>query len=145
MTDIHINEQADPGDGSVPRYFSITELTREFGITTRTLRFYEAEGLLNPLRKGRHRLFNQRERTRLKLILRGKRLGFSLAEIREIVDMYDAEPGEPGQLTLLVDQIAMRRAELTQKMQDIELTLSELEQVETKCLERLTQLRAAKP
>ena len=123
-----------------PRYLTITELTREFGITTRTLRFYEAEGMLTPVRRGRSRLFSQRERTRLKLILRGKRLGLSLAEIREIIDMYDAEPGEAGQLSLLIDKIADRRAELYQKQRDIELTLQELDQVEARCRERLVQL-----
>lgn len=123
-----------------PRYATITEVTREFDVTTRTLRFYEAEGMLNPLRRGRSRLFSQRERTRLKLILRGKRLGLSLAEIREIIDMYDAEPGETGQLTLLVAKIADRRAELRQKQCDIELTLEELDQVEERCRLRLGQL-----
>ncbi|MGI9413896.1 MAG: MerR family transcriptional regulator [Hyphomicrobiales bacterium] len=122
------------------RYATITEVTREFGITTRTLRFYEAEGMLNPLRRGRSRLFSQRERTRLKLILRGKRLGLSLAEIREIIDMYDAEPGEAGQLALLVARIVDRRAELRQKQRDIELTLEELDQVEQRCRKRLEQL-----
>ncbi len=122
------------------RLFSITELTREFDITTRTLRFYEAEGMISPLRRGRQRLFNQRDRTRLKLILRGKRLGLSLADIRDIIDMYDAEPGERGQLEYLVEQIAGRRFELQQKQKDIELTLDELEQVEFRCLQRLAQL-----
>ena len=126
--------------GAKTRYYTITELTREFDVTTRTLRFYEAEGMLSPLRRGRHRLFSQRERTRLKLILRGKRLGLSLADIREIIDMYDAEPGEEGQLSYLVERIAGRRAELEQKRNDIELTLAELDQVEAKCVERLVQL-----
>jgi len=145
MVDLHAYEQIEKDDHKTSRYFSITELTREFGITTRTLRFYEAEGLLNPLRKGRYRLFNQRERTRLKLILRGKRLGLSLADIREIIDMYGAEPGEAGQLELLIGKIAERRAELEQKRRDIELTLDELEQVEAKCLERLKQLETYLP
>lgn len=122
------------------RLFSITELTREFDVTTRTLRFYEAEGMISPLRRGRQRLFSQRDRTRLKLILRGKRLGLSLADIRDIIDMYDAEPGERGQLEYLVKQIAGRRFELQQKQKDIELTLDELEQVELRCLQRLAQL-----
>jgi DNA-binding transcriptional MerR regulator len=123
-----------------PRLYSITELTREFDITTRTLRFYEGEGMLSPLRRGRTRLYSQRERTRLKLILRGKRLGLSLADIREIIDMYDAVPGEEGQLRLLIEKIAQRREELMQKQRDLEVTLKELEEVEQCCVERLGEL-----
>jgi len=134
----HTGKQRNEGDR--PRYATITQVTREFDVTTRTLRFYEAEGMLAPLRRGRSRLYSQRERTRLKLILRGKRLGLSLAEIREIIDMYDAEPGEEGQLSLLVAKIADRRAELRQKQRDIELTLNELDQVEERCRDRLKQL-----
>ena len=129
-----------PDERHRQRYHSITELTREFGITTRTLRFYESEGMLSPLRRGRQRLFNARERTRLKLILRGKRLGLSLADIREIIDMYDAEPGEAGQLRLLLERIEGRRADLLQKQRDLELTLSELDEVEARCTDRLEQL-----
>ena len=131
---------AEREEAGRPRYATITQVTREFDVTTRTLRFYEAEGMLTPLRRGRSRLYSQRERTRLKLILRGKRLGLSLAEIREIIDMYDAEPGEEGQLSLLVAKIADRRAELHQKQRDLELTLEELDQVEDRCRERLKQL-----
>jgi DNA-binding transcriptional MerR regulator len=140
MTDHSLVDEAELSAGTGRRVFSITELTREFSITTRTLRFYEAEGMLSPMRRGRRRLFSQRDRTRLKLILRGKRLGFSLADIREIIDMHDAEPGEKGQLTYLVERISGRRAELAQKQNDIELTLAELGQVEEKCLQRLAQL-----
>ncbi len=126
--------------GTLQHLFSITELTREFEVTTRTLRFYEAEGMLAPLRRGRTRLYNQRQRTRLKLILRGRRLGLSLADIRVIIDMYDAAPGEAGQLTLLIEKISEQRAALAQKQRDIELTLTELRAVETKCHERLSEL-----
>ncbi len=131
-----------PGEAgrSAQRLFSITELTREFNVTTRTLRFYEAEGMLSPKRRGRTRLYDQRERTRLRLILRGKRLGLSLADIREIVDMYDAAPGEAGQLTLLINKIAERRAELVRMRLDIEETLADLGQVERRCHERLDQM-----
>ena len=140
MADALLCDGTGAGAGEERRLFSITELTREFDITTRTLRFYEAEGMLSPLRRGRQRLFNQRDRTRLKLILRGKRLGLSLADIRDIIDMYDAEPGERGQLNYLVERIAGRRSELEQKQKDIDLTLAELEQVELRCLQRLAQL-----
>ncbi|MEO1199108.1 MAG: MerR family DNA-binding transcriptional regulator [Pseudomonadota bacterium] len=121
-------------------FYTITELTREFDVTTRTLRFYEDEGMLSPIRKGRQRLYSPAQRTRLKLILRGKRLGFSLSEIREIVDMYREPPGETGQLWLLIDKIAERRVELLQKRHDIEATLSDLEGVEMGCRSRLAQL-----
>jgi DNA-binding transcriptional MerR regulator len=122
------------------RHHSITDLTREFSVTTRTLRFYEAEGMLTPLRRGRTRLFDQRDRTRLKLILRGKRLGLSLAEIKDIINMYDAEPGESGQLTLLIGKISERREALLQKQTDLDLTLHELAEVEGRCRERLEEL-----
>ncbi|MCT8974463.1 MerR family transcriptional regulator [Microbaculum marinisediminis] len=121
-------------------HYTITDLTREFDVTTRTLRFYEQQGLIDPLRRGRTRLYRPADRTRLKLILRGKRLGFSLSEIREIVDMYDAPPGERGQLDLLMARIAERRAELEAKRRDIDLTLADLDDVETGCRERLASL-----
>ncbi len=77
-------------------YYTITELTREFDISTRTIRFYEDEGLIAPIRRGRTRLFRHSDRQLLKMILRGKRLGFSIAEIREIMGMYRTPPGEAG-------------------------------------------------
>ncbi|WP_349357337.1 MerR family DNA-binding transcriptional regulator [Stappia sp.] len=121
-------------------YYTITQLTQEFGVTTRTLRFYEAEGFLKPQRRGRQRLYRPGDRTRLKLILRGKRLGFSLAEIRDIITMYDKPRGEAGQLQLLLQRIESRRDELLAKRQDIDLTLSELNEVESGCRARLSEL-----
>jgi len=125
-------------------FYSISDLAKEFDVTTRTIRFYEDQKLIAPMRQGTRRLFRPRDRTRLKLILRGKRLGFTLAEISEIVDMYDAAPGEGGQLRLLVAKIADRRAQLQQQMQqqmqDIEATLSDLDTVEDRCIERLAAL-----
>ena len=121
-------------------YYTITELTREFGVTTRTIRFYEDEGLINPLRRGRTRLFRPSDRRLLKFILRGKRLGFSIAEIREIKDMYKEPPGEEGQLRLLVQTVDERRKHLMQQREDIDETISELDGVEEQCLERLAEL-----
>ena len=121
-------------------FYSISDLAKEFDVTTRTIRFYEDQKLIAPMRQGTRRLFRPRDRTRLKLILRGKRLGFTLAEISEIVDMYDAAPGEGGQLRLLVAKISGRRAQLQQQMQDIEATLSDLDTVEDLCVERLAAL-----
>ena len=120
--------------------YSISDLAAEFDVTTRTIRFYEDQGLIAPLRQGTRRLFRPRDRTRLKLILRGKRLGFSLAEILEIVDMYDAAPGESGQLRLLMSKISDRRAYLRQQLQDIEATLSDLDAVEARCVKRMSAL-----
>tara|TARA_Y100000588_G_scaffold310631_1_gene336258 strand:+ start:686 stop:1081 length:396 start_codon:yes stop_codon:yes gene_type:complete len=122
--------------------FSIGQLAREFDVTTRTIRFYEDRGLLSPRRRGQTRLFDQRDRTRLKLILRGKRLGFSLSEISEIVDMYDAPPGEAGQLNLLIEKIEDRRTRLLQQRADIAVALRELDSVSARCVERLQALRA---
>ncbi len=121
-------------------YYSITELTREFGISTRTVRFYEDEGLIKPVRRGRTRLFRPSDRRLLQLILRGKRLGFSIAEIREIIEMYKTPTGETGQMRLLIEKVNNRRQELDQKKRDIEETLSELELVEQACLERIAEL-----
>ncbi|KLN61200.1 MerR family transcriptional regulator [Kiloniella spongiae] len=120
---------------------SITELTHEFGITTRTLRFYEGEKLLNPHREGRKRLYSSRDRARLILILRGKRLGFSLAEIREIIEMYDLEPGESGQIQRLLECIAKHRSKLVEKREDIDEILSEMARVTSVASQRLDELK----
>ncbi|MBO6639577.1 MAG: MerR family DNA-binding transcriptional regulator [Roseitalea sp.] len=124
-------------------FYTITELTREFGVSTRTLRFYEDEGLISPVRRGRTRLFRPGDRHLIKQIMRGKRLGFSIAEIREIVQMYKEPPGEAGQMRAIVDRVEEKRAELRQKRKDIEETLAELDQVEENCLNRLAELRVA--
>jgi DNA-binding transcriptional MerR regulator len=117
--------------------WTITELASEFGVTLRTIRHYEDVGLITPERRGTSRLFHPRDRIRLQLILRGKRLGFSLPEIRTIVDMYDEQPGEAGQLRYLIEQIDVRRAELEQMRRDIDETMTELDRVEARCREDL--------
>ncbi len=121
-------------------YYTITELTREFGISTRTLRFYEDEGLIAPMRRGRTRLFRPADRRLVKQILRGKRLGFSIAEIREIIQMYREPPGEAGQLRLLIKRVDEKRDDLRQKRRDLEETLGELDRIEEACVERLAEL-----
>jgi DNA-binding transcriptional MerR regulator len=126
------------------RTYSITDLAQEFDLTTRAIRFYEDQGLLTPARRGQTRVYAPRDRTRLKLILRGKRLGFSLGEVREMVDMYDTAPGEKGQLALFLRKIAERRAVLEQQQADIAVTLEELEAVESRCRERLAELDSRK-
>lgn len=121
-------------------FYTITELTREFGVSTRTIRFYEDEGLIKPVRRGRTRLFRPSDRVLLKQILRGKRLGFSIAEIREIIGMYKAPEGEEGQIKALIAGIGEKRADLEQKRRDIEDTLRELDAAEENCFERLAEL-----
>lgn len=121
--------------------FSIAELAREFDVTTRTIRFYEDQGLIAPERRGQTRVYRQRDRTRLKLILRGKRLGFSLQEVADIIRLYDEEPGEIGQLNFFLERIKERRAMLEQQREDIEVTLSDLAVVERNCRRRLKDLK----
>ena len=122
------------------REWSITELSAEYEVTLRTLRHYEDVGLLSPERRGTTRVFRQRDRIRLELILRGRRLGFSLDEIARIVNMYDEQPGEVGQLEYLLAQITVRRDELEQRRRDIEDTLAELDRVEARCRQDLARL-----
>jgi DNA-binding transcriptional MerR regulator len=125
--------------------FTISDLASEFDVTTRTIRFYEDEGMLAPAREGLKRVFSPRDRTRLRLILRGKRIGLPLAEIKEIVDMYDGPPGEAGQLDHLLGRIDLRVAELTQRRAEIDSMLEELAAVATRAGTRLTELSAASP
>lgn len=114
-------------------FYSIGELSREFGITTRTIRFYESKGLLSPLRSGQRRLYRRRDRTRLKLILRGKRLGFSLDEIKETFDLYDQAHGEAKQLRYYLSVLERKRGPLLRHRQDLEDALAELEESYRHC------------
>ncbi|HXF67402.1 MAG TPA: MerR family DNA-binding transcriptional regulator [Burkholderiales bacterium] len=106
--------------------YTISELAAEFGVTTRTIRYYEDQGLLNPRREGLNRIFSHRDRVRLKLALRGKRLGFSLAEIRELFELYDVARDEKKQLEVFLDKLERRRALLEQQREDIEVMLNEI-------------------
>jgi len=121
-------------------FYSITELTREFDVSTRTLRFYEDEGLIHPVRRGRTRLFRPADRHLVRQIIRGRRLGFSVAEMREIIQMYREPPGEVGQLKLMIRRIQEKREMLRQKRRDLEETLAELDRSEEACVERLVEL-----
>jgi DNA-binding transcriptional MerR regulator len=112
------------------REFKISELAKDFEITTRTLRFYEDQGLLTPRRVGQQRLYSRRDYVRLKLIVRGKRLGLSLAESREIIDLYDREGGTRAQQALLQAKIDEHRRQLESKRRDIDAMLAELDSVE---------------
>lgn len=121
-------------------FYSITELTREFDVSTRTLRFYEDAGLIHPVRRGRTRLFRPADRHLVRQIIRGRRLGFSVAEMREIIQMYREPPGEVGQLKLMIRRIQEKRDLLRQKRRDLEETLTELDRSEEACVERLAEL-----
>jgi DNA-binding transcriptional MerR regulator len=110
----------------MPPGYSIGDLAREFGVTTRTLRHYEEEGLLNPNREGTARVFNNRDRARLKLALRAKRLGFPLHEIRELFQLFDLTRSEPAQLGEFLAKLEKRRASLEQQQEDIAVMLSEI-------------------
>ena len=134
-TEIHLTP-GDPGQ----EQFSISDLSQEFDVTTRAIRFYEDEGLLEPRRKGRRRVYTVRDRVRLKLILRGKRLGFSLSEIGDIITMYDSEPGEAGQLHYFINKISARRTVLKQQRDDIDVTLNELDAIDKQCRKTLERL-----
>lgn len=114
-------------------YFAIGELADEFDITTRTIRFYEARGLLVPARFRSNRAYSRRDRARLKLILRGKNLGFSLEDIAEYLSLYDSDPGQVTQTKLLLDKIEAHISDLNSKRIDIERTLTELQEIRTQC------------
>ena len=116
-----------------PRTHTIPELAAEFDITARAIRFYEDVGLLTPLRDGRNRVYTQRDRTRLKLTLRGKRLGLSLMEIKQLVDMYDSPSDTTQQLAAFMAVLGQHRKLLEQQREDIEITLAEIAQHEARC------------
>lgn len=120
--------------------YSIGDLSKEFDITTRSIRFYEDQGLLAPTRKGQTRIYNQRDRVRLKLILRGKRLGFSLAETGRLFELYDADKSSAKQLSSMMALIAQKKNELKQQLDDINAVLIELDDLENNCQNILTKL-----
>lgn len=120
--------------------WTIAQVAEEFGVTHRTVRHYEELGLLTPERRGTQRLYHRRDRTRLGLILRGKRLGFPLEEIRTIIDLYDAPRGRRSQLEYVLAQIDERRADLEQRRADLDAALAELSTFEDRCRQDLAQL-----
>lgn len=119
--------------------YTIGDLAREFDITARTIRFYEDKGLLSPLREGQRRLYRRRDRTRLRLILRGKRLGFSLREIRETFDLYEQVHGESKQLHYYLQVLEDKREQLLQQRKDLEDALAELEESYAVCQKLLKE------
>ncbi len=128
------------GKTNLDKLYTITELTREFGISTRTLRFYEDEGLVYPERRGRTRLFRPSDRRIIQNILRGRRIGFTIAEIREIILAYREPPGELGQLNLMLKRVTEKRDELKQRRKDIDDTIAELDIIEEQALTRLAEI-----
>ena len=126
--------------------YTITELAREFDITARTIRFYEDHGLLSPKREGaggRSRVYTTRDRTRLKLTLRGKRLGLTLTEIKSLVDMYESPKDTRAQTNRFLGVLAQHRETLEQQREDIDLTLAEITQHEDECKKMLADAGAA--
>ena len=119
--------------------FAISDLAREFGITPRTIRFWEDQGILSPEREGSKRVFTRRDRARLKMALRGKRLGLSLAEIKDLIGMYESTEDETPQLMECLRVMSGRRAALEQQREDIEAMLSEINQFEMQCQQELTR------
>ena len=120
--------------------YSIGELAREFDVTTRTIRFYEDQGLLSPRRRGQTRIYSPADRTTLKLILRGKRLGFSLAESRDLIRMYRPASDNRQQLEALLERIADKRAQLERQLADIRVLQTELDDAEARPRQALTTL-----
>lgn len=124
--------------------YSISELAKEFDITTRSIRFYEDQGLLSPTRAGQTRIYSKRDRVRLKLILRGKRLGFSLSETGQLFELYDADKSSVTQLNTMLKLIEHKKSELQQQMDDIKVVLMELVTVEKRCRDTLAEAKQQK-
>lgn len=124
--------------------YTISELAEEFGVTTRTLRHYEDEGLVTPAREGLQRLYSHRDRVRLKLALRGKRLGFTLSELRELFQLYDLANDERRQLEEFAVKLERRRAQLEQQREDVEIMLNEINFFSNQCQRLLAESDAGK-
>lgn len=124
--------------------YSISDLSKEFDITTRSIRFYEDQGLLKPKRRGQTRIYSIKDRVRLKLILRGKRLGFSLAETRRLFELYDADKSSTTQLNTMLALVEEKKSALQQQMDDIKVVLMELNSAEQQCRLALEESQAVK-
>jgi len=122
---------------SEQEFYTVPKLAKQLGITPRAIRFYETKGLLVPQRAGSTRVYTNRDRARLILILRGKRLGFSLAEISEFLDLYNIDTNNKQQTELLSDKVRNKITELEEQRTEIDLVLTELIDIEEKCIEAL--------
>jgi DNA-binding transcriptional MerR regulator len=136
-------QAVDAGDRR-SRLYSTAEMAAIAGVTPRTVRFYESRGLLKPQRAGAIRVFNYADCARLALILRGKRLGFSLRDIGEYLDLYRADPGHVGQLRMVIDRTRKRIAELEGKLADLQQSIHELREIEREALRHLESRAAAR-
>lgn len=114
-------------------HFTISELAKEFDVTSRTIRFYEEKGLLSPTRHGQHRIYDKADRVRLELILRGKRAGLSLDESREIIDMYDRGSSNERQYRFLLDKVNDKQVQLERQIEDIQQLIKGLQEVRSRC------------
>ena len=123
--------------------YTISELAKEFGVTTRTMRFYEEKGLISPRREGQKRVYSSADRVRIKLILRGKRIGMSLDECVEVIDMYDPEHNNADQLHSLINKVQNRRQLLEQQKQDIDEMLTGLTEVQNLCERALGDIESS--
>jgi len=132
--------QADPN-----RLYTITELAEDLAVTPRAIRFYEAKGLLSPQRAGANRVYSHRDRARLLIILRGKRLGFSLALVKKYLDLYDADPTHKTQIQHLLAGARQRIGELEGQRLDLDLTIEELHEIEQLCLDAMRRLGETPP
>ncbi len=132
--------QADPN-----RLYTITELAEDLAVTPRAIRFYEAKGLLAPQRAGANRVYSHRDRARLLIILRGKRLGFSLALVKKYLDLYDADPTHKTQIQHLLAGARQRIGELEGQRLDLDLTIEELHEIEQLCLDAMRRLGEEPP
>jgi DNA-binding transcriptional MerR regulator len=138
MTGVIIMPRSLPGKEIT---YSISELAHEFDVTPRTIRYYEDEGLLTPQREGQTRIYSHRDKIRLKLTLRGKRLGFSLAQIRELFDMYDTDRSSKTQLHSMIQLVEAKRSILRQQLEDIQMVMTELDAAEQRCVNSLNSLK----
>lgn len=120
--------------------YSISELARELDVTTRTIRFYEEQGMLSPTRRGQERIYTAKDRVALKLILRGKRIGFSLAECKTLIELYDPRGDNRNQLNIMLGKIAERRLQLEQQLLDIQQMQLELDTAEERCRAALQEI-----
>ena len=125
---------------SVDHLYSISELSDVFSISARTIRFYETKLLLKPRRIGGNRVYSYSDKIRLALILRAKRLGFSLTDIREYIELYDADPDHKEQIQLLLTKVEKRMDDLKQQQEDLMIAIRELEDIESQCVDQLKRI-----
>jgi len=121
------------------RFYTVPELAGDLGITPRTIRFYEQKGLLNPQRAGTTRVYTRQDRAKLLLILRGKRLGFSLKEIADYLDLYGADPTQAEQIKMLLERVRERISDLEEQRQALDVTLDELREIEHQSVDALKE------